>query len=407
MADTKPIGSWMDVFWDYPAPAGISPEKLREHTVCVDEALHYHWDLGRNLILLWAPHDRGMDLLIVPHYWIMDFSKSAGEKTILVGGNHISVYDVLSGPNMISHALIGAMGKALGAKLEHLHLPFYPEEDLGRELISALVRRYSITLVHERSVALFDIVGFSLLTPLEQVTQLNSLSYSMNKAHSTLLERNIVIEFSRTTTGDGFYIWNKATHIQANVDLFYFMQLILADNAVAQRKSKGNAVPRLRSCIHAGSHYEYYQAVGLNPSTFSYIVGDVTIELARMIEHSKPNQVLVGDFNSQMTNDKTGGREWIDSAEFIRRAQDTLEGVVLADDMVESIKCYLTGRKRDDGSFTITRYHVTDKHGRTRTVFNAKINIHLQREAPLYLGIQEIKLDEFGAVVGVVSDKKK
>jgi hypothetical protein len=406
MGNNKPVGSWMDAFWDYPAPAGISAKKMRERTICIDEALHYHWDLGSNLILLWAPSGKGMDLLVVPYYGIVDFSKSAGDKTVLTGGKEISVYDVLSGPKMATSAFIETMAETLGGELEHLHLPFYPEEDLGRELISALVRRYSITLVHERSVALFDIVGFSLLNPLEQVTQLNSLSHSMNKAHSILLERKIVIEFSRTTTGDGFYIWNQATHIKANVDLFYFMQLILADNAIAQRKSKGNAVPRLRSCIHAGSHYEYYQAVGLNPSAFSYIVGDVTIELARMIEHSKPNQVLVGDFNLQMTNDKSGGREWIDSAEFIRRAQDTLAGVTLSGDTVESIQCYLTGKPRDDGSFAISRYHVTDKHGRTRTVFNAKINIHLKKELPLYLGIQEARLDEFGAVVGVIKDGK-
>ena len=232
----------------------------------------------------------------------------------------------------------------------------------------------------------------------EQVTQLNSLSYSLNKAYSILLEREIVIDFSRTTTGDGFYLWNRATHIQANVDLFYFMQLTLADNAIAYQKSLGNAVPKLRSCIHVGPHYEYYQAVGLSPTTYSYIVGDVTIELARMIEQSRPNQVLVGDFNLQMTNKQTGDKEWVDSAELISRAQESekqLEGVILSGDEVESIKFYLTGNKQTDGGFGISRYLITDKHGLSRHVYNAKINIHRKQKTSLFLGIQDSELTDF------------
>ncbi len=403
MGDSSPVGSWMDAFREYPVPSGVSRQQLRSHTVFVDEALLKQWNLGRNIILLWAENDKSIDLLVVPYYLIVDFAESAGERTIRLGNSTVSIYDVLSGPKLTTATMIEAMAKVFGVTLQRLQLPFHPESELGHELISALVHRYSITLVHERAVALFDIVGFALLSPLEQVTQLNSLSYSLNKAYSILLEREIVIEFSRTTTGDGFYIWNRATHIQANIDLFYFMQLTLADNAIAYQRSKGRAVPKLRSCIHVGPHYEYYQAVGLSPTTYSYIVGDVTIELARMIEHSRPNQVLVGDFNIQMTNRKTGEKEWIDSAELIYRAQESgrkLAGVILSDDEVEAIRFYLTGVKQDDGTFGISRYRVTDKHGLSRNVFNAKINIHRKHGSPLFLGIQESELSDFADVEG-------
>ena len=77
------------------------------------------------------------------------------------------------------------------------------------EIIEKMIKRYSITYVPNRGVSLFDIVGFSLLTPFEQMMQLNSLSYSLNSAQAKLLTKRIGVDFSRTTTGDGFYIWNR------------------------------------------------------------------------------------------------------------------------------------------------------------------------------------------------------
>ncbi|MCP6379998.1 hypothetical protein NL466_30310, partial [Klebsiella pneumoniae] len=79
-----------------------------------------------------------------------------------------------------------------------------------------------------------------------------------------------------------------------NVELYQLMQFILADNALArERATRPESVPKLRACFHVGSHYEFYQSEGLNPTSFSYLVGQVTIELARMIEHAQPGQILV------------------------------------------------------------------------------------------------------------------
>ncbi len=107
-----------------------------------------------------------------------------------------------------------------------------------------MVKRYSITYVPNRGVCLFDIVGFSLLPPFEQMMQLNSLSYSLNSAQSKLLTKRIGVDFSRTTTGDGFYIWNRDLTLEGNVNLYHFMQLALADNAIAQKKAQHNTVPQ-------------------------------------------------------------------------------------------------------------------------------------------------------------------
>jgi hypothetical protein len=226
------------------------------------------------------------------------------------------------------------------------------------------------------------------------MTQLNSLSCSLNAAHSQLMGRRLMVNFARSTTGDGFYIWNRDTGAEANTNLYHFMHLVLADNAIARAKTRGSTVPLLRSCFHVGGCYEFQHAEGLNPTLYSDIVGDVTIALARMIDSAAPGQILVGDFN--VPHEETGGNGgFLDSIGFIELAQQSLSqlsGLELSGDAIESIKCYLTGRARPDGTFTIRKLAIHDKHGLTRHVFNAKVNIHRRGGSPILLGIEDRQL---------------
>jgi hypothetical protein len=257
-----------------------------------------------------------------------------------------------------------------------------------------MIKRYSITYVPSRAVALFDIVGFSLLSPFEQMTQLNSLSYSLNSAQHKLSSQKIGIDFARSTTGDGFYVWNRDLTLEANINLFHFMHLVIADNAIARSKARQNTVPRIRAGFHVGGSYEFHQAEGLNPTLYNYIVGDVTIALARIIERTMSDQVLVGEFTAPMpvNGADTVGQVTLDSIEFVARAARSMEqltGIVLSGDRVELIKCYLTGTKLDNGEFTVRRIIINDKHGITRKVYNAKANIYRRNAAPILLGIED------------------
>ena len=61
----------------------------------------------------------------------------------------------------------------------------------------------------------------------------------------------------------------------------------------------------------------------------------------------------------------------------------------MSGDAIESIKCYLTGEPRPDGTFTVRKLMIADKHGLTRNVFNAKINIYRTTGEPILLGIED------------------
>ena len=381
-------------------------QSAQENLAALDSVLHDLWKLGRNVILVWAPRSEGIDVLVVPNYAIADLAAEQNQARPNAAEKNTSltfIESVVARPKQVTQEEMAEIADKLDFRPQAVDLPFVPGDEIALNLIDTLVRRYSLSFVEDRAVALFDIVNFSLYSPLEQVIQLNSLAYSVNAAHNKMLDKEIDINFARSTTGDGFYIWNRDRSIQANVNLYHFMHLVMADNAIARTKSKQNAVPMLRCCFDIGGHYEFYQSEGLNPTVYSYIVGEVTIELARMIDKAVSGQVMVGDFQAPMPDESTGEVRKIDTVQFIEKTQETLsslKGLVLSGDAIDSIQCYLTGERNKDGGFDIHKYLLVDKHGLTRNVYNAKINIYRKQAEPIFLGVQDQDLAGFEARVG-------
>jgi len=385
----------------YPLPPGVSEAQLRDNIVVLDQFLYGLWNLGENLVFGWTPVAKGLTLLVAPHPLLTEFVGGGGDEDEARRRNRL-LEELLGTPDHLPMPELEHMAAALGITPLRIELPFEPEQGLGLDLIAAIVARYGIRLVEDRAVILFDAVGFSLLSPLEQVVQLNSLSCSVNAAYAKLLDSEININFARTTTGDGFYIWNRMRGIEANVELYQLMQFILADNALArERAQRPESVPQLRACFHVGSHYEFYQSEGLNPTSFSYLVGQVTIELARMIERALPGQILVGKFNTLMRGETSSDVVRIDSVDFVERTRQPLKalnGLVLAGAAIDEIACYLTGKAEGGrGEFGISEFEIADKHGRPHRVYNAKINIHRRDGEPIFLGLREEDLPAFSA----------
>lgn len=382
--------------------AGLAQQmdlRQRSNLVHLEKELHKHWSLGQNSILSWTPLDEGVLILVVPHYAIADYT-TPGDNDMPPRVSPRFVTELISGDRQLSISQMQKVAKLLGVDPVHIVLrqPLSGSR-VETEIIEKMIRRYGINYIASRAVTLFDIVGFSLLTPFEQMTQLNSLSYSLNSAHAKMLEQDVDLNFARSSSGDGFYVWNRDHGLDANVNLYHLMHIVLADNAIARSKSTSKAVPRLRACFHVGSCYEFHQAEGLNPTMHDFIVGDVTIELARMIDAALPGQILVGDFMAHIDREQleAGGSidPNIDAVTFLERAQGNLaqlSGMELSGDRVTAIKCYLTGENLGGGEFNIRRLTIKDKHGLSRVAFNAKVNIYRDAAQPILLGIQDKKL---------------
>ncbi len=372
--------------------------RQRSNLVHLEKCLHEHWSLGQNNILCWTSIDGGLLVMVVPHYAIAEYTSPGPDgQPPKVSPRFIT--ELISGDRQLSNSQMRKVARLLDVE----PVPIYLRQSLSghaveTEIIEKMIRRYGINYIASRAVTLFDIVGFSLLTPFEQMTQLNSLSYSLNSAHAKMLEQDVGINFARSTSGDGFYVWNRDDGLEANVNLYHFMHIVLADNAIAKDKASVRSVPRLRACFHVSSCYEFHQSEGLNPTMHDFIVGDVTIELARMIDAALPGQILVGDFLADVHDEPADHAQTqanLDAVTFLQRAQGNLSklsGMVISGERVTAIKCYLTGESTGDGQFKIRRLHIKDKHGLYRVAYNAKVNIYRESAEPILLGIEDRKL---------------
>jgi len=373
--------------------------RQRSNLSHLETALRSHWSLGQNSVLSWTPLDQGVLILVVPHYAIAEYTTPQGDNLPpRVSPRFIT--ELISGERQLTISQMQKVSRLLDIEPINIQLrePLAGNK-IETQIIEGMIRKFGINYVASRAVTLFDIVGFGLLTPFEQMTQLNSLAYSLNSAHAKMLEQDVNIDFARSSSGDGFYIWNRDEGLEASVNLYHFMHIVLADNAIARSKSATKAVPRLRACFHVGSCYEFHQAEGLNPSTHDFIVGDVTIELARMIDAALPGQILVGDFMTSIESHTDTGTLQVDpnvdAVTFLERAQGNLSqlsGMDLSGERVTAIKCYLTGEHMGGGEFNIRRLTIKDKHGLSRVAFNAKVNIYRESAQPILLGIQDRKL---------------
>ena len=383
--------------------AGLAQEmglRQRSNLVQLERALHAHWSLGANTILSWAALDEGILILVVPHYAVAEYtSPQNDDMPPRVSPSFIT--ELISGNRQLNFEQMQKVARLL--EVQPIYIPLREAlsgNSIETQIIEKMIRRYGINYVASRAVTLFDIVGFSLLTPFEQMTQLNSLSYSLNSAHAKMLDQDVSINFARSSSGDGFYVWNRDEGLEANVNLYHFMHIVLADNAIARSKSASKAVPSLRACFHVGSCYEFHQAEGLNPTMHDFIVGDVTIELARMIEAALPGQILVGDFLANLASEVEAHevtQAHLDAITFLKRAQGNLSklsGLEFSGERVSAIKCYLTGENLGGGEFNIRRLHIKDKHGLSRVAYNAKVNIYRDTAQPILLGIEDRKLPE-------------
>ena len=109
-------------------------------------------------------------------------------------------------------------------------------------------------------------------------------------------------------------------------------------------------------------------------------------------------KIMVGDFLSDMHGRDTVGTREFSSIKFIEKTQQSLsnlQGLVLSGDVINSIQFYLTGQRNTDCGFGVKQYLLHNKHGLTRHIYNAKVNIYRQQAGPIYLGVQDKEMQKF------------
>ncbi len=373
-------------------------EEQQESLQLLGNALHELWALGETIVLSWCycEDDNGLDVLLVPHSFLGEFTeaKDNDKADPLKELNREFLQKLISGNRKMLCEDFYSTAERFDLSPKHIPLFSSLSGPIAEAEIEKLVRRYSISYVAHRAAILIDIVDFSLFSPFEQASQLNSLSFSLNSAYSRMLKKGIEVDFARTTTGDGFYVWNRDASPKGNMNLFQLMLMTVADNTIAKNKATGATVPTIRTGFHIGPHYEFYQSEGVSPTLFSYIVGDLTIELARMLESAGPEQIIMGDFTTELLTSDTEAAYLMEftTVKFVERARrslNQLQGLLLGGEEIRVIHSYLSGETGVAGGDNIRRVKIVDKHGRSRDAFNLRANVRMSSGGSIILGVPD------------------
>ncbi|MBT3927667.1 MAG: adenylate/guanylate cyclase domain-containing protein [Rhodospirillaceae bacterium] len=334
------------------------------------------WKFGSNALVGWRPVEGGIDYIVVPALAV--FSSAQKHRRVVNGGR------------MMGRRTFAEVAELLETKPSHFSygVPPAAPAPVSPADINTIFIRYTITQTRNRAVFLHDIAGFSLFSPEEQAAQLSTLEYSLNIAEEKIADFGTAVDLARSTTGDGYYAWNRIKGEDADVNVFCVLMVALAHQALQQRKITNRQIPTIRTVFGTGSHYSYHQNNRVSAVGSDYIVGEITINLARLINHAQPNQILISGLKNGNA-EGSGGTKMLD---FFDHAAAILEGftdIEMGELTISRISTYLTGEQKDDGSYAVRELNITDKHGMNHTAYNAKVNIFLSDDEPIFLGLQD------------------
>lgn len=356
----------------------IAQQFKRDETLSLNRlnsALEKLWDFGRNVVVGWTHGSNYIDLCYCP-------------VEVAIKG-YDTVRRVFDGERLFGVRAFDGMCERLGLERHRIDTMVAIGGDrynIHVNTINNLVKRYSITHTKNRAVILFDIVKFSLLSPVEQLHIVRSLEYYINKTSKIMADLGIPVDLHRSTTGDGYYVWNDDLGPEHNIRTFVALVMILVLNA-----TDGNRI-NLRAAFSIGSHFTYHHVDSL-PRGIEYIVGDVTIRLARIVGTCLENQILASYFaDDERTTTIIG---------FMEQCQayvDKLDRFDILSHTVSVLRTYLTGNRHGD-HFEVQTYCITDKHSINHIVCNVKINAYFIGSEPVKIGRTSAELLEFDHLV--------
>ncbi len=239
--------------------------------------------------------------------------------------------------------------------------------------VEKLVERFSIRLHRRRPVALVDLVAFSKCGPIDQLSRLVGLEQALCRAEEGLAAADLAITPMRTTTGDGFYLWDPTSRADSAVRL---LALVLATFAHVDRAGFG--AEGLKATLGIGACFGFHRVSGQTPQDDTFIVGAVTVEIARLMGGCRPGQILLGT-----GPDHRRLPTWTDAvAELNPRLEAAAASVGFR------LRAHLTGRRDLDGHTLFDRLTVRAKHGWSYPAVNlCGVIDDLHQGAPVALGL--------------------
>ena len=328
----------------------------------LDKVLRNVWGFGGTTIVGWRARERAIEVIAVPT--IRLFREAKG---------HPRVFD---GSRLMGPATFDDVARSLGAQPLEIRLP-QAIEDADLETVNRLVSRYSIPRTKRRAVWLIDIVGFSKCKPGQQASQLASLEFCVYVAAEICRQRGLTLDPARSTTGDGFYLWNRSKGSKVDTDTFCLGALALTYLAALRQGTEEPAyVPEVRASFDVGSHYNYFELGGQDSPGGDFIVGEVTIRLARIIEHALAGQFLMGDFGEESAG------EGPPMADFIDRARVTLQSFRDLNILGAPLREFTL-------SLAGPRLELVDKHGQSHRCHNAILTASLGQGSSLCVGVDQ------------------
>jgi class 3 adenylate cyclase len=346
-------------------------------------ALRAVWRFGSVVLIGWTPSGNGIEVLAVPVTRL--FEQVHRHRRLMVGDRRMG------------QRTFEDVARQLGMEPVEIRTSVPVGDQPGEialKYVEAAVTLFSMQHTDQRAVFLVDIVGFSLLAPEQQALQLTTLEFAFNLAAATAREQMRAPRLVRSTTGDGFYVWSSEKGLEADLSVLAIAVMTLTYLGCLRRLPASAGVPTLRCCFGVGSHYTYRQPGIDGTSDTEFIVGQVTIQLARLIGVAQPNQILMGDFLRR----EPGSSEALDAVVFLAEVSERvgwLRGLALPGSRIERVSLYLTGA-RDGEGFEVDALDVVDKHGLSHRCFNMKVNVFLSDGEPFYCGLTHEELTEEG-----------
>ena len=338
---------------------------------------------GANLVIGWYLSANGIKVLHLPSYAL---SMTPG----------FSAHTLTRGKFIKKEADFHRLSN-MGAKVTNVPLSFDISNDSSTiSTVDRLVRQFSISYYPWRCISLFDMTGFSKYEPFEKITLITMLSHHITVAADKCRQLELPVDIHMTPTDDGFYVWNERVGTGADVALYTVTMLTLIYNHAALGVARHAAVPNLRCCVTFGEHFEYFQHRAESRETQALIVGDITVELDRMMSAAVDNQILIGSHQRRAKEGRV-----VDTPRFVKLAQsglDRLIGMQIPGGKIAGVRGYLTGERAETITFDDAADDIDAKHDFHPACFNAKIDVTNEAGDEDQIGCLDSDLDGFSAL---------